>query len=138
MLTPSRAIAVLFSVLLAAAAQAQPTLDWYTIDGGGGSASGGDYVLAGTIGQPDAGVLAGGAWTLYGGFWHPDIGAVPPCEPDYNQDGNADQDDVVYLINVIAGGDNLSGLDPDFNKDGNVNQDDVVALINMLSGGGCP
>ena len=27
-------------------------LDWYTIDGGGGMSTGGDYSLSGTIGQP--------------------------------------------------------------------------------------
>jgi hypothetical protein len=30
---------------------------------------GGGYELAGTIGQPDAGVLTGGGYTLGGGFW---------------------------------------------------------------------
>jgi hypothetical protein len=29
-------------------------LTWYTIDGGGGVSRGGQYVLTGTIGQPDA------------------------------------------------------------------------------------
>jgi hypothetical protein len=27
-----------------------------------------------------------------------------PCDPDVNQDGNADQDDVAALTNVVAGG----------------------------------
>ena len=41
-----------------------------TIDGGGTStSSGGAFVLAGTIGQPDAGLLEGGAYSLGGGFW---------------------------------------------------------------------
>lgn len=44
-------------------------IDWYTIDGGGGTSSGGGYTLSGTIGQPDAGMLAGGSYTLAGGFW---------------------------------------------------------------------
>jgi uncharacterized membrane protein len=46
------------------------TLDWYTTDGSGYifSASGG-YSLGGTIGQPDAGGLSGGGYTLVGGFW---------------------------------------------------------------------
>jgi hypothetical protein len=44
-------------------------IDWYTIDGGGGSSSGGAYALSGTIGQFDAGTLAGGSFTLVGGFW---------------------------------------------------------------------
>ena len=46
------------------------TLDWSTIDGGGGSSSGGGYALGGTIGQPDAGIMNGGAYTLVGGFWN--------------------------------------------------------------------
>jgi len=44
-------------------------LDWFTIDGGGGTSSGGPYALAGTIGQPDAGTMSGGAFRLVGGFW---------------------------------------------------------------------
>jgi hypothetical protein len=62
----------------------------------------------------------------------------PRCDPDVNQDGNVDQDDVSYLINVIGGGDNPAGTDPDYNQDGNVDQDDVIALINTIAGGGCP
>jgi hypothetical protein len=64
--------------------------------------------------------------------------ALPDCDPDLNQDGNVDQDDVAYLINVIAGGENPTNIDPDFNGDGNVDQDDVAALINVIAGGGCP
>src|SRR6185436_15120868 len=45
------------------------TLNWFTIDGGGGTSTGGVYSLSGTIGQPDAGRLTGGAYTLEGGFW---------------------------------------------------------------------
>lgn len=45
-------------------------LSWSTIDGGGHTFStGGDYSLGGTIGQPDPGLLTGGAYTLGGGFW---------------------------------------------------------------------
>ncbi len=65
--------------LTAAPALAQPfEIDWYTIDGGGGTVSGGGYTLSGTIGQPDAGTLSGGGFEIQGGFW-----AVPlaggPC-----------------------------------------------------------
>ena len=64
----------LFLVLLAsvsgAAAQAQNyAIDWLTIDGGGGSSTGGIYSVSGTIGQPDAGRMSGGNFTLDGGFW---------------------------------------------------------------------
>jgi hypothetical protein len=63
---------------------------------------------------------------------------APACDPDYNLDGNADQDDVAYLVNVIAGAPNPAGTDPDFNRDGNADQDDVMALVNVIAGGSCP
>ncbi|MFZ2875688.1 MAG: hypothetical protein WAZ94_14530 [Phycisphaerales bacterium] len=63
---------------------------------------------------------------------------APACDPDLNQDGNVDQDDIAYLINVVGGGENPTGIDPDFNQDGNVDQDDVGSLINTVGGGGCP
>ena len=44
-------------------------LTWSTVDGGGGNSTGGDYMLHGTAGQPDAGTLSGGTYTLSGGFW---------------------------------------------------------------------
>jgi hypothetical protein len=47
-----------------------PDLGWFTVDGGGGvSSSTGSYSLTGTIGQPDAGFLTGGSYSLSGGFW---------------------------------------------------------------------
>lgn len=45
------------------------SLDWSTIDGGGGTSTGSVYSLTGTIGQPDAGAMSGGNYTLQGGFW---------------------------------------------------------------------
>ncbi len=62
----------------------------------------------------------------------------PPCEPDINQDGNVDQGDLDYLINVLAGGSNPVGADPDFNRDGNADQGDIDALVNVVAGGACP
>jgi hypothetical protein len=45
-------------------------LTWWTADGGGQTFSaGGGYSLGGTIGQPDAGLLAGTGYQLEGGFW---------------------------------------------------------------------
>ncbi|MFW6135933.1 MAG: hypothetical protein ACOC7N_03835 [Chloroflexota bacterium] len=45
-------------------------LTWNTADGGGDTFSvGGGYTLGGTIGQPDADVLAAAGYTLGGGFW---------------------------------------------------------------------
>ena len=45
------------------------SIDWFTIDGGGGTSSGGAYSVTGTIGQPDAGTMSGGTYSLTGGFW---------------------------------------------------------------------
>lgn len=44
-------------------------LTWNTIDTGGGASVDGEYTLRGTIGQHDAAVVSGGAYTLGGGFW---------------------------------------------------------------------
>jgi hypothetical protein len=44
-------------------------LTWTTIDGGGGTGTGGQYTLTGTLGQPDTAYLEGGGYTLIGGFW---------------------------------------------------------------------
>lgn len=69
---------VLFILTLAAAplsvnAGNDWSVDWYSIDGGGTlQASGGNWSLAGTIGQADAtpaNALSGGSFQLTGGFW---------------------------------------------------------------------
>jgi hypothetical protein len=55
-------------------------LTWWTVDGGGATASGGDYTLIGTAGQPEPGpALSGGDFTLIGGFWFGE-GAAPSCD----------------------------------------------------------
>jgi hypothetical protein len=60
--------AVVISVASSASAQ-NYAIDWYTIDGGGGTSTGGVYQVSGTIGQPDAGHMAGGNFSIDGGFW---------------------------------------------------------------------
>ena len=68
-------------------AHAQFQIDWYTIDGGGGTSSGGGFELSGTIGQHDAAPVAGtgGAFECLGGFWG--VAGNPSCYPDCNNDG---------------------------------------------------
>ncbi|MGA2750281.1 MAG: hypothetical protein ABSG59_16015 [Verrucomicrobiota bacterium] len=61
--------------LLAPALHAQTySIAWYKIAGGGGASTGtngdGVYSVSGTVGQPDAcGAMAGGNYSLTGGFW---------------------------------------------------------------------
>jgi hypothetical protein len=64
-------IAVLLFTLSVSAAHAQSyRIDWFTIDGGGGTSAGGVYSVSGTVGQPDAGgPMTGGQYSLSGGFW---------------------------------------------------------------------
>jgi hypothetical protein len=61
-------IAFFFSCRLFAQSGGSYDLEWSTIDSGGGTSSGGRYSLTGVIGQPDAGQLTGGDFTLEGGF----------------------------------------------------------------------
>ena len=62
---------VLWSVSCLQASGQGYTIDWCTIDGGGGTSTGGVYVysVSGTIGQPDAGKMSGGGFSVDGGFW---------------------------------------------------------------------
>lgn len=53
----------------AVAAEAQLSISRFTVDAGGGTSSGGAFVLSGTAGQLDAGVHIGGSFELSGGFW---------------------------------------------------------------------
>ena len=44
-------------------------LSWTTVDGGGGTSSGGQYTLSATIGQHDAAYSSSDDYELLGGFW---------------------------------------------------------------------
>jgi hypothetical protein len=79
------ALAALLGLTAASTAQSAGPLDlsWCTIDGGGGIASNGGFALAGTIGQPDAGIMDDGAGlVMLSGFWALDLGAPQPCYSD--------------------------------------------------------
>ncbi len=70
----SATLAVLLALVLVVGVAAQSgggyDLTWNTVDGGGYTWSeAGAYALGGTVGQPDAGALEGGGYTLLGGFW---------------------------------------------------------------------
>ncbi len=55
---------------LAPPAFGQLDISWFTVDTGGHTFStGGAFQLGGTCGQPDAGSLSGGNFTIFGGFW---------------------------------------------------------------------
>lgn len=68
-------ILVIFAAALLASAPALAqsggnfALAWSTIDGGGGTSTGGVFAASGTIGQPAAGAMSGGPFTVSSGFW---------------------------------------------------------------------
>ena len=64
------------TISLTAAALGQYSVERFKVAGGGGTSTGGVFVVSGTIGQPDAGAMSGGNFSLLGGFW----GAVIPVQ----------------------------------------------------------
>lgn len=44
-------------------------VDWHQISGGGGTVTQSPDAVNGTVGQPATGLLAGGTYTVQGGFW---------------------------------------------------------------------
>ncbi|PCI09810.1 hypothetical protein COB72_05480 [bacterium] len=106
----------------------------YTIDAGGtSSTTGGSYELAGTIGQPDAGVeMTGGSFSLTGGFWA-GVSTTPACDADLNGDGFLNFFDISAFLGFF------SAMDPvaDFNGDGFFNFFDISAFLVAFSAG-CP
>ena len=56
--------------VFSASAVGSYSIDWWTIDDGGAiSSTGGDFSLAGTIGQPEYGTSSAESYSLSGGFW---------------------------------------------------------------------
>ena len=122
--------AVVGGALGAAIVQAQLyDLSWTTIDGGGGTSTGGDYSISGTFGQPDAGeVLIGSVYELTGGFWP--IANTCFCPGDLNGDGLRDGRDVQGFVWCATGGGQCACADID--QAGGLTTADVAAFIDTL------
>lgn len=106
---------VLFFVVLIVTSSplGQYQIDWYTIDGGGGTSTGGPYTLTGTIGQADAGWSSGGNYELLGGFWP----GGPACIVDFA--------DFARFADYWLTAGNIPG---DLDKDSDVDFDDLALL----------
>ena len=64
------AIALSCTLLSASDVFAQYAINWHTMDGGGGTSTGGVYRVSGTIGQPDAAAAStNGQYAVTSGFW---------------------------------------------------------------------
>jgi hypothetical protein len=107
-------------------------LSWYTIDGGGGTSTGGGFTLSGTIGQPDAGSMINEQFELVGGFWS---GATAPSEPkcpivgDLNCDGVVDGADLLILLGAWGACADPADCPADLNDDGAVDGGDLLILL---------
>lgn len=90
-----RRLIVLVLLLVASSlCHAQFTVSRFTISGGGGKSSGGEWQVTGTVGQTDAdvvplcsldgdvpGLCTGASYRLFGGFWSVySKGGHPSCE----------------------------------------------------------
>ncbi len=113
-----------------------------TVDGGRGTSTGGTITQRGTIGQPDAGLLGGGAFSLSGGFWS--RGATP-CPADMDDgsgtghpDGAVTIDDLLYFLGAYEGGTIAADLDDGSglgHPDGAVTIDDLLFFLAHYEGG---
>ncbi len=116
-----------------------PEINWYTIDGGGGTSTGGTFALSGTIGQPDAGgPMTGGTFSLTGGFWPGNV-PINDCPADTNNDGFVNVTDLLAVIG--AWGTCPAPCPPsacaaDINNDCFINVTDLLAVIGAW--GPCP
>jgi hypothetical protein len=90
------------------------TIQRSVIAGGGGSSTGGNFALQGTIGQETVGAMSEGNDTLAGGFW-PDFHL---CFVDF-------EDFAHFAEGWLLGG---TGISADLNHNGIVDLDDLVIL----------
>ena len=131
----------LITVFSAAELSASFEIPWNTIDGGGGVSQMGDYAVYGTIGQPDAGTLTGGGYTLHGGFWPGLAGRDGAPVGDLNCDGAVSVSDigafVLALTNPTAYATQFPDCDVrlgDVNQDGAVTVSDIGPFVALLTG----
>ena len=95
-----KALFILTTVLiLVSMVGAEYSIDWHTIDGGGGTSTGGAYTLTGTIGQHDAGFSSAEQYEVLGGFWlqpivDTDLDGVPDDVDNFPNTPNPGQEDV--------------------------------------------
>ena len=128
-------VLLLLGLLVVAAHAAEEfRLNRWTTDGGGEMrCTGGGFELSGTVGQPDAAFMSGGALELVGGFW------FAPLAGDCNIDAAVDLVDYELFPSCLSGptGDILlecACLDLD--RDGDLDLSDVAVFQRMFTGNG--
>ena len=88
-------------------------------------------VAGGPTGQPDAGDLTGGGFTLRGGFWQPAAGSdCGDCPTDVDGSGDTGAFDLANLLGAWGPcdpGEPCACLDAD--SDGSINAFDLAVLL---------
>ena len=85
-------------------------LTWNTIDGGGGDLAGSGYVLKGTVGQPDAGLMGGNGYELGGGYWNL-AEELPVCYANCDNVGGLTANDFQCFLNAYVSGASYANCD---------------------------
>lgn len=127
-------------ILSASAAAAQTSIPWYTVDcGAAQTSSGGGLAVRGGIGQPDAGVMTSGGFTIVGGYWQPIASASVPCTGDVDGDGSVGLPDLTQMLSAFGAcaGDSNYTTATDINADGCVDISDLGLLLGNF-GTACP
>ena len=101
-------------------------ISWSTMDCGGGSAEAATLKIWDTVGQVDAEILQGGAFTFQGGFWS----AFTPAGCDVDLDGDCDAGDLSWIVTCHADGSGCTCPgDPDLTRDGLVDGRDSQVIL---------
>lgn len=122
----AQTLLILAVIPLSVAIASDLTIDCYSTSSGMMFSTGGDFELSGTVGQPDAGTLAGGDFELGGGFW-PSVEEF--CFADLNDDHMVGLADLAILLanyNTLSG---ATYLDGDLDTDRDVDLSDLAALL---------
>ena len=105
-------------------------MSWNTLDGGGGWSYGDLFSMAGTVGQPDAGLMSGGGFEMFGGFWK-GVGPETACQADFDRDGFVTGIDFDLFVQAFEAGD----LSADFDQDGFVTGVDFDLFVLVFEKG---
>lgn len=116
------ALAALAAILVAGG---DLDLSWHSVDGGGSALVAGEWSLDGSVGQCDAGELAGGAWSMSGGFWPGATSAT--CVGDLDGSGSVDAADLAIVLG--AWGPAHAPIGEDLDGDGDVDAADLAVLL---------
>ena len=95
--------------------------------GGGGNSSGGDFDIAGSIGQVVAGPMQGGQFQMVGGYVPADVSTC--ARSDINCDGMIDGSDLGILLMMWGPCPSGAGCPGDINSDGSVDGSDLGILL---------